>query len=42
MLLFTYLFFVVLFYSWTKRFFASILLSILVHFAGIFVWMIVG
>jgi hypothetical protein len=42
MLLFTYLFFVVMFYCWTKRLFVSILLSVLLHFAGIVVWMIVG
>jgi hypothetical protein len=38
----TYLFFLVLFYCWTKRVFVSILLSVLLHFAGIVVWMIVG
>jgi len=42
MLLFTYLLFVVLFYCWTKRLFLSILLSVLLHFTGIVVWMIVG
>jgi hypothetical protein len=42
MLLFTYLFFLVLFYCWTERLFASIALSVLVHLAGIAVWMIVG
>jgi hypothetical protein len=42
MLLFTYLLFLVLFYCWTKRLFVSILLSVLVHIAGIVAWMIVG
>jgi hypothetical protein len=42
MLLFTYLFFLVIFYCWTQRLWASILLSMLVHFLGIFVWMMVG
>jgi hypothetical protein len=42
MLPFTYLFFLALFYCWTKRLFVSILLSVLAHLAGMAVWMIVG